>query len=260
METLLAVVTLAIGMLFIGGTFMTGVYFASLSTERTIASVAADEAFAKIKLYGLDPRVIDPNRLYALGSGAGDSGPIRHVPYEWLSTMPLTECLYPSTGEASAGQYSWGALCTRMDTGGRLVGITVFVCRESSLSAKYWVRKQGADWPTLETSELPRAVRVMVTQESGSASDELQIVDGLADTIDERAFIRDGASIVDDETGQIYRVRERPVGQPDRVRLDRPWVRTSPTPAADGGFWVVPPPVTGGRDPLVAIYQQILRF
>ena len=58
-EVLLAVGTLAIGMIFIGGTFLTGIHFATISTERTIAAVAADEAFAKIRLYGVN--LTDPN-------------------------------------------------------------------------------------------------------------------------------------------------------------------------------------------------------
>ena len=45
-EVLLAVGTLAIGMIFISGTFLTGIYFATIATERTIAAVAANEAFA----------------------------------------------------------------------------------------------------------------------------------------------------------------------------------------------------------------------
>ena len=54
-ETLMAVGTLAIGLTFIAGTFLTGIFFATLSTERTIAAVAAEEAFAKVQIYGLDP-------------------------------------------------------------------------------------------------------------------------------------------------------------------------------------------------------------
>ena len=54
LETLLAVSTLAIGMIFVGGTFLTGIYLATVSTEQTIATVVADEALVKIRLYGLD--------------------------------------------------------------------------------------------------------------------------------------------------------------------------------------------------------------
>ncbi|MCJ7673995.1 MAG: hypothetical protein MUO33_02460, partial [Sedimentisphaerales bacterium] len=58
-EVLLAVATLAIGMLFIAGTFLAGIHLTAVAAERTTAAVVADEAFAKIKLYGINPA--DPN-------------------------------------------------------------------------------------------------------------------------------------------------------------------------------------------------------
>lgn len=260
-ETLLAMATLAVGLLFIGGTFMTGVYFSTVSTERAIGSVAADEAVAKIRLYGLDPNAIDPVRLYALDPNSGDPAYIPYVPFDWLKAIPSTEYLYPSTADTSEAQYSWGAICRRTSGGGRLVQVTVFVCRASGAHSQYRMRKSGSAWPALDVSGLPRPVRVAVVQNTGSLPNELQIVDSVAaDGIDERAFINDGASIVDDATGQIYRVLERPAAQPDRIRLDRPWTGGPVTPTAPGGVWVVPPATSGGRNPLIAVYQQILRF
>lgn len=260
-ETLLAMATLAVGLLFIGGTFMTGVYFSSISTERTIGSVAADEAFAKIRLYGLDPNAIDPVRLYALDPNSGDPAFIPYVPFDWLSGIPSSEYLYPSTGDMFAAQYSWGAICRRMPGGGRLVQVTVFISRKTGAHSQYRVRRSGTDWPSLDSSDLPRPVRVAVVQNAGLPTNEIQSVDSLStDGIDERAFINDGASIVDDATGQIYRVLERSADQPDRIRLDRPWMGGPITPTSRGGVWVVPPPISGGRNPLVAIYQEILRF
>lgn len=266
METLLAVGTLAVGLLFIGGTFMTGVYFTSLSTERTIASVAADEAFAKIRLFG------DP--------GTSSLSTTAFLPYDGRITQKVTvkdktgrsttataalsdsEYLYPSTGETSAGQYSWAAICKRMGDDSRQVQFTAFISREGSADSKYWVRKTGTAAPGLVASDLPRPVRVTITQDPASMSgNEVAIVDTVAgDGIDERAFVNDGTSIVDDATGQIYRVLERSATQPDRIRLDRPWAGGTITPPAGGGVWVVPPPTSGGRDPLVVIYQKILRF
>ena len=263
-ETLLAVATLAVGLLFIGGTFMTGVYFSTISTERTIGSVAADEAVAKVKLYGVDPNEIDPKGLYALDPNAGDPAFIPYVPFDWLkgpTGIPSAEYLYPSTGETSTGQYSWAAICRRMPGGAHLVQVTVFVSRASGAHLQYRVRKRGVDWPSLDSSDLPRPVRVTVVQNTGSPTNEIQIVDNLAaDGVDERAFINDGASIVDDATGQIYRVLKRSPTQQDRITLDRAWKGGPITPSARGGVWVVPPPIAGGRDPLVAIYQQVLRF
>src|SRR3989304_725254 len=53
-EVLLAMGTLAVGMLFIAGVFPVSIHFTTVASERTIAAAVADEAFAKIKLYGIN--------------------------------------------------------------------------------------------------------------------------------------------------------------------------------------------------------------
>jgi hypothetical protein len=248
METLLAVGMLAVGLLFIGGTFMTGVYFSSVSTERTIAAVAADEAFAKIRLYGLDPDA----------SGLSTS---KFTPYEQLKNIPASEYLYPSTGESSMGQFSWSAICRRAEANSRLIQVTVFVCRASGAHSKYWVRKTGAT-SGLDQSDLPRPVQVTITSDGTSkTTGVVTIVDAVTtDRVDERAFVNDGAFVVDDATGQICRVLERSRTQPDQITLNlsRPGGITLPLPS--GTVWVVPPPASGGREPLVAVYQKVFRF
>lgn len=249
-ETLLAVGTLAIGLMFIAGTFLTGLYFSATSTERTIAAVAADEALAKLRIYGLDP-----NHTSLKTDG--------FVPYEQLVTIPAEEYLYPSIREESARQYSWAAICRRMGSDSRLVQCTVFISRQTAGST-YWVRKTGAEWPQLGTAnpDLPRPLRVNIVKDAASTdASEVQIQDAVsADAVDERAFINDGSVLVDDATGQIYRVLERYAGQPDKIKLDRPWVGGAIAAPAGGWVWVVPRATSGGRDPVVAVFQQVLRF
>ena len=248
LETLLAVSTLAVGMIFVGGAFLAGIYFATVSTERTIATVAAGEAYAKIRLYGLDPN--NPN-LSTDG----------FTPYEEIVTIPSSEQVYPSIDVNSTREYSWTALCRRTDAESRLVEVTVFVTRRIGTNGRYWVRGAGTGAPDLEQVELPRAVRVNVVQNTGDDDDELTIEDAVtSDEIDEQTFINDGATIVDGQTGQIYRVLERYAEAPDRIKLDRAWVEVPSTASEGAGVWVVPRPVSGGRSPLVAVYQEVLRF
>lgn len=247
-ETLMAVGTLAIGLTFIAGTFLTGIYFSSLSTERTIASVAAEEAFAKVRIYGLDPNHAD---LKTDG----------FVPYEQLTVLPAGESLYPSIDEGVGRQYSWSLIARRVTDGSDLVQCTVFVSRETGGNPNYWVRETGSTGPQLKASDQPHPVRVNVVAGTGSTANEIVIQDAVAgDGIDERMFINHGSILVDDATGQIYRVLERSADQADRVELDRPWAGGALTSSEGGWAWVVPAPATGGRNPCVAVYQKVLRF
>ena len=83
-EVLLALGTLAIGMVFVGSAFLVGIHFTTIATERTIAAVAADEAFAKIRLYGVNPT--DPNLTVS-----------QPALFEALNPIAPDEFAYPST-------------------------------------------------------------------------------------------------------------------------------------------------------------------
>lgn len=247
-ETLMAVATLAIGLTFIAGTFLTGIVFATLSTERTIAAVAAEEAFAKMRIYGLD-------------SGDSKLKTTGFTPYEdFVTTLPDDEHLYPSTHEVGARQYSWAAICRLDPNSTDLVQCTVFVSRETGGHPSYWKRKSGST--TLETCDLPRPVRVNIGQVASPAvPEEISILDAVsADTIDERAFVSEGSTIVDDATGDMYRVLERSPTAPEKVLLDRAWTGSDLTASTGAWVWVVPPATSGGRNPCVAVYQKLIRF
>ncbi len=238
-EVLLAVATLAIGMLFIAGTFLAGIYLTTVAAERTTAAVVADEAFAKIRLYGINPA--DPNLLV---------GPLRRFE-DVAARRPVAaeEFAYPSTNlDISEKQYYWSALCQHVDRNGasrpsRLVQITVFVTRKTASAASY---QGGAGRP------IPMSVPILATRGSNVLT---QISPGVNTT-----WINDGCTIVDDETGEIYRVLQRrePVSgafPAPTIELDRPWEGTF-----GDRVWVVPPPIGSGKDPCIAVYQKVIRF
>ncbi len=249
-EMLLAVGALAIGMLFIGGTFMVGIHFTTIATERTIAAVAADEAFAKIRLYAVDVNLpsLTTSQL---------------TPFSTLTPISGDEFMYPSTAAPmSQKQYYWVALCRRVNQNSSLVQVTLFVSRKVGAAAEYWGRQGSTGWPNLQRRSFPRPIPVNVVQDpSLDSADQLRIIDAVpGDTVDERTFVNDGYTIVDNQTGQIYRVLERKADQPDKIVLDGPWRGAAIAPPTGGWVWVVPPPIAGGKSPCIAIYQKVLRF
>ena len=216
-EVLLAVGILAVGMLFIAGTFLVGIHFSTIATEQTIAAVAADEAFAKIKIYGVNVGGLSTNQ---------------QTPF---TSIDPNEFAYPSTSTVAEKQYYWSALCRRVE--GNLVQVTVFVCRKVGSGTAY----QGG-------MGRPIAMSVGV---SGAVGNKTLTITG---TI---TWINDGYTIVDNQTGQIYRVVKRRVPpEEDVIELDRNWAGPSPP----SSVWVVPPPVGGGRNPCIAVYPTEMRF
>lgn len=261
-EVLLAVGVLAVGMTFVAGVFPVAIHFTTISTERTIATIAADEAFAEIQLIVGDP-------CCPIGASAFDNASLRPFEEQVNSIrMALKQGLidpnvfaYPSTpGNILQKQYFWSALCRKVEPNppnpnSRLVQVTVFVCRKIGTAARYW----NPDDPTHIVSAVlyPMPVRVAVLRNLSMEANELLIVDrDSSDDIDEETFINDGCTIVDNRTGQIYRVVKREPGVPAIVRLDRAWGSI----AGPSEVWVVPPPVNGGRYPCVGVHQRLIRF
>ena len=225
-EVLLAVGTLAIGMIFIGGTFLTGIHFATISTERTIAAVAADEAFSKIRLYGVN--LTDPSLVVD-----------QLTPFETLNTIAVEEFAYPSVSSLTEKQYYWSALCRQVgsDATNRLVQVTVFVSR-----------KVGNNTTYPGDAQKPMPVKVDV---SGGVNEYMLTINVAGEEI----FITDGSTIADNQTGQLYRVLKRDPAAPNTIILDKAWLGNT-----SSSVWVVPPPVGGGRYPCIAVYQKVIRF
>ena len=247
-ETLMAVGTLAIGLTFIAGSFLTGMYLSTFSTERTIAAVAAEEAFAKMQIFALDPN----------SSGLKTSG---HADYNDVASLGDDQWLYPSVADETTKQYSWAAICRSMGPASDLVQCTVFVSREIGGASSFWKRADGASDSSLELSDRPRPVWLKIGRDSSADEDEITILDAIAsDKVDERSFVSDGSILVDDATGCMYRVLERSVDRPGTITLDRDWEGAALSSDGDGKVWVVPPPISGGRNPGVAAYQKIIRL
>lgn len=298
-EVLMSVGILAVGMLFIAGVFPVGIHFSTVSTERTTAAVVADEAFAKIRLYNLslmnsalwEPTTkdipgypvfcVDINDVSSLGLVRAWNQRLQRV-YKY-------EYYYPSVNVSLGTKhtYTWTALCRRLGPSQtRDVQVTVFVCRIAGPHRVYQRRYSPFDvfvapadrnrlvqagdirYPRLH----PVPVFINVLLPDIRRRNEL-LIDLSADySIDieniENTFIGEGYTIVDDETGRIYRVLKRYTEDPDSpiledqlIQLDRNFVPGRWFIAnGRGKVWVIPPAFGGGRNPCVGVYQKVIRF
>lgn len=265
-EVLLAMGVLAIGMIFVAGVFPLGIHFTIIASERTTAAVAADEAFAKIKLYAVPvPTETDGIDLDDLEEDEfmDSNDPDIEDVFPAMEYIHESEFAYPSTDtDISQKQYHWSALFrlaeerTEQNDPNRLVQVIVFVSRKVSPNLKYidpQAHNKEVDWP------MPVKVEV---DKVGGRKNELQI-----EKPKEKTFINDGYTIVDDRTGRLYRVLERyKHPDDDTVLLDRDWdtrwwnnngLEITVNPKY---VWVVPPPISGGRGPCIAVYQRVIRF
>ena len=243
-ETMLAAGILGVGLVLIAMVFPVGIKLTGTVTERSIGAIAADEAFAKIQMYGLPDLsvwpVTDPwnfphtesvDYLWLLR--------VKYQEFEILRDWP--EFFYPSIETQGVQRhYHWSALCRAVSE--NQVQVTVFVSRRAAPHIRYygWDGGEitaGHDWP----SPVPVPVDVASARELIIAPEDSEL------------FSND-ATIVADHDGRIYRVLEFKAsnGIRDTLVLNDDWQPGSQT------VWVVPPGIGSSRNPVVTVRQKVL--
>ena len=168
-----------------------------------------------------------------------------------MNLAAVPDYQYPSMNTNSNQMYSWSAICRLVNAQSRSVQVTVFVCRKIGRASIY----PDPLNPLINALPYPMPVRVGVSQPGGFPADEIQIEP--VNFSGYEILINDGYTIVDNETGRIYRVLQRYPNRPTDIQLDRPWVPGVNIPPS---VWVIPPPVTGGRGPCVGVFQKVISF
>ena len=283
-EVMIAVGILGVALIFIAGVFPVGIRFTEVSTNRTVGTIVASEAFAKIRLMADE-----------IGADLTELRTEEHRDFnDWCDEIDIFDDYlldvntysYPTDNTVEFGKkhYCWSALLRRVDRyiGGpnepdssRDVQVTVFVCRRAGNNPKYYKPdfddlKFPGDTYGLITTEivaLPGPVKIEV-DEVADRENELEII-----TDKEITLINDGDLIVDDRTGRIYRVLERYAAPDDDfILLDKDFLREDWRGNPLSGpyyIWVVPPPwVPGvgntwkvsGKNPCIGVYQKVIKF
>jgi prepilin-type N-terminal cleavage/methylation domain-containing protein len=226
-EVLMAVGILSVGMMLIATMFPVGIYLTTVASERTMAAIVADEAFAKIQLYGIDP-CDNPDTSVDYENELVSKGKIDPCEFSY---PPVDPC-------ATNRQYYWSALYRKLDSNpaDREYQVTVFVARKTNPGLTY----QGGG----DSGARPKAISVAVTY---PGSDKLQIT-----TAGWEKYVNPTTTIIDNATGLPYRILDR---VNNIVTLDRNWEIGTPS-----SIWVIPPPDTGGRNADIEVYQRIIRF
>jgi len=227
----MAVGILSVGMMLIATMFPVGIYLTSVASERTMAAIVADEAFAKIQLYGI--KNPDPCLCFDYELALGNS-------------IDANEFSYPSVDPAAGNpQYYWSALCKKLSLNPSDTEylITIFVSRKTSPNLIY---RFGAAFTDVTPTPRPRKVVI----EAVVGNDKLNIKDS-----DEVKYINPPTTILWNASGRLYRVVDR---VDNVITLDRAWVEDMNAPFTI--VWLIPPPETGGRNAGVEVYQRIMRF
>jgi prepilin-type N-terminal cleavage/methylation domain-containing protein len=238
-EVLMAAGILAVGLLLIAGTFPAGIFLTAAATEQTIAPIAADEAFAKIQLYRIDWQGLLPPST----TTCTDFNNINMVKASGSGTINGNEYLYPSAN-INGRVYSWSAICRRVyaDSNNTLAQVTVFVSRKTGSGLTYY-KYNGVSNAITAGGWWATPVKIGIAPVTGN-----QVTIPATGN-----YITDGSTLVADMSGNIYRVLDH---TGTGATLDRNW-----DVAVDGvSAWIVPPPVSGGRSPVIGVYQRIIKF
>jgi len=288
-EMLIATGIMAIGLVMVATIFPVGVKLTTLTTERAVGAVAADEAFAKIRLYGLRDFQFWPSALLHQADPAGfpdeystcsnyidvnrySLGPDRI--YNTVDDIPVTadweQFRYPSvlpTAYPEGQKYHWSALCRR--AGDKAVQITVFVNRRNTAGNSYYGHlgfsgDASNPYPAANNLPWPSPVRVQVrlaglrklqvVPEDNPKWTNLLLGSSILD------FFSDGYTIADDYSGRIYRILE--VNRTDGIlTLAEDWITDPAKPAGLAHYiWVVPPAAGSDRYPCVGVYQKVIQL
>ncbi len=266
-EVLMAAAILAIGFMLILGTFPVAVGLSVKATQSTIASVAGNDAFSKIQMYGIDFDKFNEDITYNIVyNGSDDNSDLDKFDIGYANSL---EMYYPSYESIDRNdiKYSWSAIGRLLDPNDYRVEVTVFVSHKIAQSTKY--HRANASDSTLASGTVrwPEPIKIAVS--IGNRDDILDF-----DKPSEENLIIAGSTIIDDRTSRLYKVVDKFEDAGSwHITLDRNWeynwcdkdgnwedASGNPFTYGPRFVWAIPPGIGASKSPCVGVYQRIINL
>ncbi|HBG25706.1 MAG TPA: hypothetical protein DDX75_01265 [Phycisphaerales bacterium] len=241
-EVLMAVGVLSIGIMLVATMFPAALYLTTVASERTMAALVADQAFAKMQLYGFIHQDKDEDRYTRYK--------FRMVDQE--NKIDPNEFIYHIDGSGQP-QYSWEALCRKLndDANDMRYSVKLYISRKTSPNLKYTVALGMAGDVNSVTWPMPVPINVQYTSP-----------DKLTMEYEAEKFINPPPAtiVMDYNSGRLFRIINR---EDNEVTLDRSWDKDISNQNIK--IWLLPSPVdsTGkptGKNPDIEVFQRIIDF
>lgn len=197
---------LAIGFMLVATTFPVGVALTARATERTIAAQVANEAFAKIKLYGIEPNP-DGNPVCVdfydiAGRFYTDNDSIGANEESYADKMFAFPSVH-SYLRPEDKKYHWSALCRYVDAS--TAQVTVFVSRLTGAGQVLYPHPFDPKNPDLYV-ERPRPIRIKIDSDAADLTqNEILVHDDdyivAADEVPLCEYIEGECTLIEESTG-----------------------------------------------------------
>ena len=266
-EVLVAMGIMTVGMMLVLTLFPLGVQLTIKSVQDNMASIVAEEAFAKVRLHIDDASAFmgdsslktDETASYYHFDTSGDIKSLNGVDIEEWDTY------YPSTvlrAAADADQpkeskYSWSALVRPVNKAAGIFQVTVLVFHRSAFQAIFYDGSGTA--VNKGTSAKLQPLKVKIDYATAVHQDDWLKLDG------EYWLIAENSPVIDDKTGRLYSIEERRInGNTVEFRIDRDWqelygiASDSTTNSVPDYVWIVPPAANASGTNCIGVFQRIM--
>jgi len=243
-EVLMAAGILSVGIMLVATMFPVAIYLTTVASEKTMASIVADEAFAKMRLYGIEDmnqtKIDDLTKTF--GSYWKDMNDV----------IDFDEYMYPSS--EGNWQYCWVPLYKKLnsDPCDMQYLVKLYIARRTNPNQTFF-----RDGTLTSTSQRPTPIRIGVGYIYPNKL-KIQWDNG---GIEKCINPPPSTAIVDDSSGRIFRIVSRDAKDANTVILDRSWDSDIGVP---NNVWVLPAAVINkepsGKNPDIEIYQRIIDF